>query len=170
LGSGVIVLEPAGKNENILPIPDGTLILNPAEPDTEYPTKHINKYVEKFPEGYDALVCTIQYALPCLPEKGFWTQAKFIADKIVEWQKDRSKIPGTTYKREPKDSDKNPVEVEDPARNVHLIRCIKPIESRCRDRYACECNGLLWCGKWRECRAKDGVMHACETAYHIKEE
>jgi hypothetical protein len=54
----------------------------------------------KFPEGHKGLVCTIQNALPYIPDAGYYQQAVFIADKIKEWQNDPSKIPGTVWKRD----------------------------------------------------------------------
>jgi hypothetical protein len=53
-----------------------------------------------YPEGHKGLVCTIQYALPDVDHKTYYAQAVHIAEKIVEWQNNPSKIPSTVLKRE----------------------------------------------------------------------
>lgn len=56
-----------------------------------------------FPEGFDGLRTTIQYALPYMGNGTFYQQANFVAKRVREWQLDTSKIPGTVYRRILKD-------------------------------------------------------------------
>ena len=53
-----------------------------------------------FPEGFDGLRTTIQYALPYMGKGTYYQQAHFIALQVREWQNNTSKIPGTLYRRE----------------------------------------------------------------------
>ena len=53
-----------------------------------------------FPEGHDGLITTIQYALPKCDGQTYYKIAVFIAERIQEWLKDPSKIPGTVLRRE----------------------------------------------------------------------
>lgn len=54
----------------------------------------------KFPVGHEGLVTTIQYALPNCKGLTYYQSAVLIAEKISEWEKDPTKIPGTIYRKE----------------------------------------------------------------------